>query len=50
MVAKEKGQEKAEGSSDLVIYKIEVPANRYDCTTNMNLLHFVPSVWCILVV
>ena len=29
MVAKEKGQEKAEGTSDHVIYKIEVPANRY---------------------
>ncbi len=30
MVAKEKGQEKAEGISDHVIYKIEVPANRYE--------------------
>ena len=31
MVAKERGKEKAEGTSDVVIYKIEVPANR--CAT-----------------
>lgn len=28
MVAKEKGEDKAKGISDNVIYKIEVPANR----------------------
>lgn len=30
MITKEKGEEKAAGTSDLVVYKIEVPANRYD--------------------
>ena len=28
MITKEKGEEKAAGTSDLVVYKIEVPANR----------------------
>ena len=28
MIAREQGQEKAEGASENVIYKIEVPANR----------------------
>ncbi|XP_062988287.1 phenylalanine--tRNA ligase beta subunit [Elgaria multicarinata webbii] len=30
IVSKEKGDEKAEGASDIVLYKIDVPANRYD--------------------
>ncbi|XP_022085574.1 phenylalanine--tRNA ligase beta subunit-like [Acanthaster planci] len=30
MISKEQGAEKAEGASDVVIYKVEVPANRYD--------------------
>ena len=34
MIAKEQGEDKAEGASEQVIFKIEVPANRYDllCT------------------
>ncbi|XP_041479913.1 phenylalanine--tRNA ligase beta subunit-like [Lytechinus variegatus] len=30
MIEKEQGTDKAEGASDVVIYKIDVPANRYD--------------------
>ncbi|CAD7677268.1 unnamed protein product [Nyctereutes procyonoides] len=30
IISKEQGNEKAEGASDVVLYKIEVPANRYD--------------------
>ncbi|KAJ8022005.1 Phenylalanine--tRNA ligase beta subunit [Holothuria leucospilota] len=30
MLEKEQGSEKAEGASDVIIYKIDVPANRYD--------------------
>ena len=30
MIAREQGQEKAKGASENVIYKIEVPANRFD--------------------
>jgi len=30
MIAKEQGLEKAEGGSEIVIFKIDVPANRYD--------------------
>ena len=29
MITKEKGEEQAENASDKVIYKIDVPANRY---------------------
>jgi hypothetical protein len=29
MITKEQGQDKAETASDKVIYKIDVPANRY---------------------
>nr|XP_020651144.1 phenylalanine--tRNA ligase beta subunit [Pogona vitticeps] len=30
IISKEKGDEKAEGASEVVLYKIDVPANRYD--------------------
>uniref|UniRef100_A0A8C0LQG4 Phenylalanine--tRNA ligase beta subunit n=1 Tax=Canis lupus dingo TaxID=286419 RepID=A0A8C0LQG4_CANLU len=30
IISKEQGNEKAEGASDVVLYKIDVPANRYD--------------------
>uniref|UniRef100_A0A8C0V9A4 Phenylalanine--tRNA ligase beta subunit n=1 Tax=Cyanistes caeruleus TaxID=156563 RepID=A0A8C0V9A4_CYACU len=30
IISKEKGEEKAKGASDVVLYKIDVPANRYD--------------------
>ncbi|XP_010566717.1 PREDICTED: phenylalanine--tRNA ligase beta subunit [Haliaeetus leucocephalus] len=30
IISKEKGEEKAKGASDTVLYKIDVPANRYD--------------------
>ncbi|XP_071805710.1 phenylalanine--tRNA ligase beta subunit-like [Asterias amurensis] len=30
MISKEQGADKAEGASDVVIYKVDVPANRYD--------------------
>ncbi|NWR87610.1 SYFB ligase, partial [Furnarius figulus] len=30
IITKEKGEEKAKGASDVVLYKIDVPANRYD--------------------
>ncbi|XP_038061645.1 phenylalanine--tRNA ligase beta subunit-like [Patiria miniata] len=30
MISKEQGAEKAEGASDVVIYKVDIPANRYD--------------------
>uniref|UniRef100_A0A8D0B306 Phenylalanine--tRNA ligase beta subunit n=1 Tax=Salvator merianae TaxID=96440 RepID=A0A8D0B306_SALMN len=30
IISKEKGDEKAEGASETIIYKIDVPANRYD--------------------
>ncbi|XP_072474040.1 phenylalanine--tRNA ligase beta subunit isoform X1 [Notamacropus eugenii] len=30
IISKEQGDEKAEGASDVVLYKIDVPANRYD--------------------
>ena len=37
MIAKEQGEEKAAGASDQVIFKVEVPANRYDllCTEGL---------------
>ena len=37
MIAKEQGEDKAEGASEQVIFKIEVPANRYDllCTEGL---------------
>lgn len=30
IISKEQGNEKAHGASDVVLYKIDVPANRYD--------------------
>lgn len=30
ILSREQGDEKAEGASDVVLYKIDVPANRYD--------------------
>ncbi|XP_053245991.1 phenylalanine--tRNA ligase beta subunit [Podarcis raffonei] len=30
IISKEKGGEKAEGASEIILYKIDVPANRYD--------------------
>ncbi|XP_074047372.1 phenylalanine--tRNA ligase beta subunit isoform X2 [Macrotis lagotis] len=30
IISKEQGDEKAEGASDVILYKIDVPANRYD--------------------
>ncbi|XP_072042150.1 phenylalanine--tRNA ligase beta subunit-like [Amphiura filiformis] len=30
MISKERGEDKAEGASDVIVYKIDVPANRYD--------------------
>lgn len=30
IISKEKGEEKAKGASDTILYKIDVPANRYD--------------------
>ncbi|XP_036276722.1 phenylalanine--tRNA ligase beta subunit isoform X2 [Pipistrellus kuhlii] len=30
IISKEQGNEKAEGASDVILYKIDVPANRYD--------------------
>ncbi|KAJ7424106.1 Phenylalanine--tRNA ligase beta subunit [Willisornis vidua] len=30
IISKEKGEEKAKGASDVILYKIDVPANRYD--------------------
>lgn len=30
IISKEKGEGKAEGASETVLYKIDVPANRYD--------------------
>ncbi|KAK2538737.1 Farsb [Columba livia] len=30
IISKEKGEEKAKGASDIILYKIDVPANRYD--------------------
>ncbi|XP_027961099.1 phenylalanine--tRNA ligase beta subunit isoform X2 [Eumetopias jubatus] len=30
IISKEQGNEKAEGASDVVLYKIDIPANRYD--------------------
>lgn len=30
IISKEKGDGKAEGASETIIYKIDVPANRYD--------------------
>ena len=35
MIAKEQGSEKAAGASDSVIYKIDVPANRYTEITSL---------------
>lgn len=31
MISKEQGADKAEGASDVVIYKVDVPANRCVC-------------------
>lgn len=30
MISKERGEDKAEGASDVIVYKVDVPANRYD--------------------
>uniref|UniRef100_A0A4X2L9U8 Phenylalanine--tRNA ligase beta subunit B1 domain-containing protein n=1 Tax=Vombatus ursinus TaxID=29139 RepID=A0A4X2L9U8_VOMUR len=30
ILSKEQGDERAEGSSDVILYKTDVPANRYD--------------------
>lgn len=30
LISKEQGDSKASGASDVVLYKIDVPANRYD--------------------
>lgn len=30
LISKEKGDDKASGASDVILYKIDVPANRYD--------------------
>jgi phenylalanyl-tRNA synthetase beta chain len=30
MISKEQGENKSEGASDEIIYRIDIPANRYD--------------------
>ena len=29
MISKERGEDKAEGASDVIVYKVDVPANRW---------------------
>ena len=44
LVAREQGQDKAKGASDVVLFKVEVPANRYlgkKCHQIVKLLGFL---------
>ena len=50
MIAREQGEEKASGASENVIYKIEVPANRLDCSKILLyqfVLHLSGMICCV---